>query len=181
MQDTPLPGLVEIERSEISDARGSMSRIFCTEEMAEFGWTKPVAQINRTVTHATGVVRGMHFQRAPHAEMKLVNCLRGAVWDVVIDLRAGSRTFLKWHACELTAANRRALLVPEGFAHGFQALSDDCEMLYVHSAAFASGFEGGLHPQDPMLSIPWPKPIREMSSRDASHPMLDHQFCGVEV
>ena len=135
--------------------------------------TQPVVEIEQ------GAVRGMHFQRPPHAEMKLVTCLHGVIWDVAVDLRAGSSTFLKWHAEELSAENRRALLIPEGFAHGFQALTDNCELLYLHSAPYAREAEAGLNPGDPMLSVVWPLAIAELSSRDAQHPMLNESFAGV--
>ena len=113
--------------------------------------------------------------------MKLVTCLRGAIWDVAVDLRAKSPTFLHWHAEELSAANHRALLIPEGFAHGFQTLCDDCELIYLHSMAYAPEAEAGLNPKDPMLSIAWPLAISELSARDAQHSMLDHQFKGLTL
>ena len=108
-----------------------------------------------------------------------MTCLRGSIWDVAVDLRAGSPTFMQWHAEEISAANHRALLIPEGFAHGFQTLSGDCELIYLHSEAYAREAEAGLNPQDPMLSIGWPLAITELSARDEQHPMLDHHFKGV--
>ena len=111
--DLPLSGLKRVERQNLGDARGFLSRLFCADELAAAGWRKPVAQINQTVTTRRGAVRGMHFQRPPHAEMKLVTCLRGAIFDVAVDLRKGSPTFLRWHAEELSSENRRALLIPE--------------------------------------------------------------------
>lgn len=179
--DTPITGLKVIERQQLGDSRGFLSRLFCADELAAAGWCKPVAQINQTCTQKQGTIRGMHFQRSPHVEMKLVACLHGAVWDVAVDLRAGSPTFMQWHAEELSAANRRALLIPEGFAHGFQTLSDECELLYLHSAPYAPEAEAGLNPKDDMLSITWPLAITEMSARDAHHPMLDHQFKGMTL
>ena len=110
----------------MGDARGFLSRLFCAEELRAAGWTGPIAQINHTHTARKGTVRGMHFQYPPHAEMKLVSCLRGEVWDVAVDIRAGSQTFLRWHAEILSADNGRALLIPQGFAHGFQALTRRC-------------------------------------------------------
>ena len=177
----PLAGLNLIERQRLGDSRGFLSRLFCAEELSAAGWHKPIAQINQTYTAQRGTVRGLHFQHPPHAEMKLVSCLRGAIWDVAVDLRAGSPTFLQWHAQELSAINNRALLIPEGFAHGFQTLSDDCELIYLHSAAHAAGAEGGLSPHDPLLSIAWPLPITELSNRDAQHPMLNHQYKGMTL
>lgn len=179
--DTFIDDLKIIERQQLGDGRGFLSRLFCAEELAAAGWRKSIAQINHTFTQKSGTVRGMHFQHPPHAEMKLVTCLRGAIWDVAVDLRAGSSTFLQCHTEELSAANHRALLIPEGFAHGFQTLSDGCELIYLHSAAYVPEAEAGLNPQDPMLAIPWPGAIAEMSDRDAQHPLLGHQFKGVTV
>lgn len=178
---TPLAGLKVVERQRIGDSRGFLSRLLCTEELAAAGWTKAIAQINHTYTERRGTVRGMHFQRAPHAEMKLVSCLRGEVWDVAVDLREGSATFLHWHAERLSAENNRALLIPEGFAHGFQALTDDVELLYCHSAAYASHAEAGLNPLDARLGIVWPLPVMELSARDAGHPFIGEKTEGVRV
>ena len=177
--DLALDGLKLVERQRLGDARGFLSRLFCAEELGAVGWNWPVAQINHTYTARCGAVRGMHFQSPPDAEMKLVSCIRGEVWDVAIDLRAGSRTFLHWRAERLAAENGRALLIPEGFAHGFQALSDDAELLYCHSAAYNAKVESGLNPRDPKLAIAWPLQITELSARDAQHPLLNEQFAGV--
>jgi dTDP-4-dehydrorhamnose 3,5-epimerase len=179
IRDTPIQGLKTVERQQLGDSRGFLSRIFCTEEMAVAGWHKPVAQINHTFSQKAGTVRGMHFQQSPFSEMKLVTCLRGVVWDVAVDLRGGSPTFLQWYAEEISGENRRAMLIPEGVAHGFQSLSDDCELLYLHSAIYKPEAEAGIHPEDPSLAITWPIAIAEISNRDANHPMLDHQFKGV--
>ncbi len=179
--DTPLSGLKRVQRQLLGDARGYLSRLFCTDELAEAGWHKPIVQINHTFTAEAGTVRGMHYQQPPHAEMKLVHCLRGQVWDVAVDLRAGSPTFLQWHAEMLSAENHVALLIPEGFAHGFQALSPDVEMLYLHSAAYAPQADRGLHVLDPRLAIGWPLPVRGLSPRDAAHPMTDVRFEGVRL
>ncbi len=179
--DLPLAGLKRIERQRLGDARGFLSRLFCAEELGAAGWDKPIAQINHSYTAKRGAVRGMHFQYPPHADMKLVSCLRGEVWDVAVDIRAGSKAFLRWHAEILSADNGRALLIPQGFAHGFQVLSDDAELLYCHSSAYNAAAEGGLNPQDPMLAISWPQQISEMSLRDSQHPMLTEEFAGVAL
>ena len=122
---------MRVQRQPLQDARGLFERMFCADELAAAGWTQPIAQINHSVTRQRGSVRGLHYQRPPHAEMKLVSCLRGEVWDVAVDLRAGSPTFLQWHAEHLSPSNACALLIPPGFAHGFQALTDDAELLIV--------------------------------------------------
>jgi dTDP-4-dehydrorhamnose 3,5-epimerase len=177
----PIPGLKMIQRQHLRDARGFLSRLFCAEELAVAGWTKPVAQINHTGTTRRGTVRGMHFQQSPHAEMKLVTCIRGAVWDVAVDVRVGSPNFLRWHAQLLSDDNDRALLIPEGFAHGFQAISDDAELLYFHSVGYAAEAEMGLNPRDPHLAIAWPLPIAEISEKDAGRPLIENEFDGVRL
>lgn len=177
--EAPLPGLKVIERKRRTDARGFLSRLFCSEEFASIGWTKPIAQINLTSTIGKGTIRGMHFQYQPHAEMKLVSCLHGEVWDVAVDIRTDSPTFLRWHGLHLSADNSKALMIPEGFAHGFQALTDDIELLYCHSTAYFAEAEGGLNPLDPKLAIAWPLPVTEMSDRDKAHPILHNGFAGV--
>jgi dTDP-4-dehydrorhamnose 3,5-epimerase len=176
-----LAGLKLVERQRLGDPRGFLSRLFCLAELGAAGWNKPIAQINHTCTARRGTVRGLHFQWPPHAEMKLVSCIRGEVWDVAVDVRVGSETFLQWHAESLSADNGRALLIPEGFAHGFQALTDDVELLYCHSAAYTATAEAGLNVRDPRLAITWPLPITELSARDAQHPVLNEQFAGVAL
>jgi len=179
--ETPIAGLKVIERKPIGDRRGFLARIFCADQLNVVGWQKPIAQINQTVTKKRGSVRGMHYQNTPHAEMKLVSCLQGEVWDVAIDLRKNSPSFLQWHAEKLSAENCRALLIPEGFAHGFQALSDDCELIYQHSAPYIREAEAGIRPNDPYLDIPWPLDFFEISIRDANHPLINDQFSGIKL
>lgn len=177
--DLPLVGLKRLERQPVRDARGYLARVFCSRDLQKAGWTCSVAQINHSCTARKGTVRGLHFQHPPHAEMKLVSCIRGDVFDVVVDLRKGSQTFLRWHGEHLSAENNRALLIPEGFAHGFQALSDDVELIYCHSAPYHAAAEDGLDPRDPKLGIDWPLPFVELSVRDSRHPRLDDGFPGV--
>ena len=162
------------------DSRGSLTRLFCSKEL-RFLWPGPVMQINQTTTAFKGTVRGLHFQHPPHAEKKLVLCLRGEVWDVAVDLREGSPTFLRWHAECLSTVNRRAMLIPEGFAHGFQALTPEVEMLYFHSAAHCPEAEGGVCPTDPQLGIPWPKIVSLISDKGKSHALLDPGFTGLRI
>ena len=181
LRDTLLPGLTVIIRKPIGDERGFLERLFCAHELARVGWGKPIIQVNRTLTQKRGTVRGMHFQKSPHAEMKLVSCLRGVVWDVAVDLRAGSPTFLKWHAEELSADNYQAMVIPEGFAHGFQTMTDNCELLYFHSAAYAADSEGAVNAIDPKLGIHWPQAITEQSTRDKAHVMLADDFQGLTL
>jgi dTDP-4-dehydrorhamnose 3,5-epimerase len=179
--DLPLSGLKLVEHQRLGDERGFLSRLFCREELRTAGWNKLIAQINHTHTAKCGTVRGMHFQYPPYAEMKLVSCIRGEVWDVAIDVRVGSETFLRWHAERLSAENRRALLLPEGFAHGFQTMTDDAELVYCHSAAYAAQYEAGLNARDHKLAIAWPLQISDMSRRDRELPLLNNQFAGVAL
>lgn len=179
--DTPISGLRIVEHTPLSDERGFLTRLFCAEELQAAGWNRPIAQINQTMTRRVGAVRGLHFQFPPHAEMKLVNCIRGEVWDVAVDLRRGSRTFLKWFGANLSPDNGRALLIPEGFAHGFQTLTPDCELIYFHSCAYHLDSESGVHPEDSRVAVGWPRPITEMSARDRGHPMLPPDFQGIAI
>ncbi|MBC2770595.1 dTDP-4-dehydrorhamnose 3,5-epimerase family protein [Pusillimonas minor] len=178
---TALPGLNVLTRTHIGDSRGWFERIFCVEELQEVLGKRSVVQINRTLTLQRGSVRGMHFQHAPSAEMKFVSCLHGEVFDVAVDLRPESATFLQWHAELLSAHNRKTLAIPEGFAHGFQTLTDNCEMFYLHTAAYNPSAEDGLSPKDPALAIAWPLPLTELSARDAGHPMIAAGFRGVRL
>lgn len=175
----PLPGLMRVQRQRVGDARGHFARLFCAATLAEAGWPGPLAQVNHSHTARAGTVRGLHFQHPPHAEAKLVSALRGRVFDVAVDLRAGSPTFLRWHAEVLDAEAGQALLIPPGFAHGFQALSDGAELLYCHSAAYVPEAEGGLSPLDPRLAIAWPLPPAHLSPRDLGHPPLADTFQGI--
>jgi dTDP-4-dehydrorhamnose 3,5-epimerase len=175
----PLDGLMRVERAKRCDARGFLARIFCAETLRQAGWMKPIAAINHTHSARKGTLRGMHFQHPPHAEMKLVTCIRGEILDVALDLRAGSKSFKGWHAETLSAENGRAMLIPEGFAHGFQALSDDVEILYCHSAAYAPEAEGAVNALDPAFGIHWPLPVSAISERDKAHPMIDDHFRGI--
>lgn len=179
--DLSLSDLKLIRRNPIGDSRGFLCRLFCAEELFAAGWSKPISQINHTLTMKRGAVRGMHFQNPPFAEMKIVTCIRGAVWDVAVDVRAESPTFLHWHAEELSEGNCHAMLIPEGFAHGFQAITDEAELIYCHSSSYNPKAEAGLNPKDPRLAIRWPFAITEISEKDEKHPMIDEHFRGVHL
>lgn len=178
---TPLNGLSLVQRKAIEDDRGFLSRFYCAEEFREAGINKPIAQINHTLTRMKGAVRGLHFQHPPYAEIKLVSCLKGEILDVAVDLRRDSPTFLHWHGDILSASNRKSLLIPEGFAHGFQALTEDCELIYLHTAFYRPEAEGALNVADPRLGIAWPLPIGDLSVRDRGHAFIDIDFQGVVV
>lgn len=181
IDETPIAGVKKIGRTIVGDHRGHFSRLFCREELVLAGWRGSVAQVNFSCTETRGTVRGLHFQFPPTAEMKLVSCTRGEIWDVVVDLRRGSPTFLGWYAEVLSWENAIALLIPEGVAHGFQALQDKCEVIYCHSAAYVPSAEGGCRFDDPAIGISWPLPPINQSPRDRSHPLLTPEFAGVEV
>lgn len=178
---TPLEGLCFLQHRRHEDQRGVFSRIFCEETIAALGHSFHVRQINHSCTLNKGSVRGMHYQYSGTPEAKLITCLRGAVWDVALDLRAGSPTFLQWHAERLEAGDGRSLLVPAGFAHGFQTLTDDAELLYLHSADFAPAQESGFSVHDPRIKISWPLPVINLSERDQRHPLLSDAFTGVTL
>lgn len=179
--DLPLAGLKIVQRKPIEDERGFLSRFYCAEEFANYGFNKPISQINHTLTRNKGAVRGLHYQRPPHAEIKLVSCIKGEIFDLAIDLRKNSPTFLQWHGEVLNDTNQRSLLIPEGFAHGFQTLSEDCELIYLHSAPYVKESEAALNVTDPKLGIEWPLDISELSERDLSHPMIKLDFEGMVV
>lgn len=176
-----LDGLKRVERQPIEDSRGSFVRMFCRDELKAIGWNKSIAQVNFTHTRCRGAIRGLHFQRSPFAEMKLVNCIHGEVWDVAVDLRADSKTFLQWHAEILSSNNGYSLLIPEGFAHGFQALTDNVEMIYLHSERYDPSSEEGLNHDDPVLNISWPLAVTDLSKRDQAHPFLSPEFIGMTI
>lgn len=181
IHQTPIIGLVVVDSEPNIDHRGFFLRLYCQKELQEIVGTRQIMQMNQSHTSDVGAVRGLHYQCKPCAEMKMVRCLRGKVWDVTVDLRAGSPTFLQWHAEELSAANNRMMIVPEGCAHGFQVLEADSDLLYLHTAAYAASAEGGVRPTDPKLSISWPLPVRDVSERDNSHALLTSGFAGLEV
>lgn len=179
--ETNLAGLYVIQRKPIGDSRGFFERFFCAEEFRDIELSKTIVQINHTLTSQKGAVRGMHFQYAPYAETKIVSCLKGKILDVAIDIRHGSPTFLQWHGVELSAENFKSLYVPEGFAHGFQDLTDDCEILYLVTAPYASEHEGALHPEDPSVAVHWPLAISQLSDKDSAIPFITNDFAGVAL
>ncbi len=179
LRETPLSDLVVLERKPRQDSRGWFERVYCQTELQDLGLAKPVLQINRSMTKTSGTVRGMHFQHPPDTEIKLVSCLEGRVFDVAIDLRPDSPTFLQYHGVELSPENNRTIVIPEGFAHGFQTLTDNCELLYCHTANYNSNAEGGVNPADPRIAINWPQKITHLSDRDQALPFLTKTFSGI--
>lgn len=178
---TPIEGVAIVETEVFVDQRGAFARLFCEEALTERVGSRRIVQINNSFTSFSGTVRGMHFQYPPYAEMKLVRCTRGSVWDVAIDLRAESPTFLQWHAVVLNEANARMLIIPEGCAHGFQVLEPGSVLLYLHTAAYAPEAEDGVAYDDPKLGISWPLPVTNLSTRDLCHPPISPNFSGIKV
>jgi dTDP-4-dehydrorhamnose 3,5-epimerase len=171
-------GVRGIQRQELGDARGSLTRLFCAEELAAVGWEKPVAQVNWVENKLRGTVRGLHYQVAPFSEAKILLCMQGEISDVVVDVRRGSKSFLQHVAVKLSAALGQGILIPAGFAHGYQCLTDDVSLLYFHDAAHVAAAERGLSVLDPRLKISWPLPLEHLSKRDLEHAHLDEEFEG---
>jgi len=178
---TPIDGLMVVETGVHTDQRGFFKRLFCREELRELIGDRQIVQINQSCTQNRGAVRGLHYQYMPHAEMKLIRCLKGSVWDVAVDLRAGSESFLQWHAEELSSTNSRMMVIPEGCAHGFQVLEADSELLYLHTEFYQPSVESGVCPTDSELAISWPLPVSDLSERDRTHPPLTTKFTGLTV
>lgn len=180
MQITPLTiaGAFSIKQSVFKDERGQFSRLFCQHALQRILGERELKQVNFSQTAAVGTVRGLHYQNPPHAEMKLIRCVKGEVWDVVVDLRADSPTFLQWHGQTLSQDNGLMMVIPEGCAHGFQVLQSDSELIYFHSAFYAPDDEAGIHPQDAELAINWPLPIQGLSARDQQLPTISAWLAG---
>ncbi len=181
LHSTAIPGLTIIESRRIADARGSFSRLYCNRELAPFLHGESVVQINHSVTNRVGAIRGLHFQHPPAAEIKIVRCIRGEVFDVAVDLRAGSATFLDWFGIALGGDDDRAVAIPAGFAHGFQVLQPESELLYLHSAHYSPELEDGLRYDDPRIGIEWPLDVADLSERDNSHALLPGDFSGISL
>jgi len=176
---TAFKGSFIIDLDLFEDERGWFARTFCKKEFEQIGHTKEWVQLNHSFTKQKGTIRGMHYQIFPFTEIKLVRCISGKVFDVIIDLRKDSATFLQWTGVELSAENKKMLYIPEGFAHGFQTLSDNCELIYHHSQFYQPNVEGAIRYNDPIININWPLPITNISKRDEEHPFLDNNFKGI--
>jgi len=174
--ETDLYGARLIDLEPVRDARGFFSRTFCVKEFAAHGLETSFVQHSLSYSAARGTLRGMHFQTPPHAEVKVVDCVKGAIFDVIIDIRPQSPTFRQWRGFELTAENRRQLYIPAGFAHGFETLSDDAEVRYLISAFYEPSAASGLRYDDPAFAISWPLPIAVISDKDRVWPYFAETF-----
>ncbi len=171
-ETTPIAGLVAVRLERQEDERGSFARLFCRDEFAAHGLATAFVQESLSVTRRAGTVRGMHFQRVPHQEVKYVRCTRGAVHDVVADLRPDSPTYLRWQAFRLEAGGSLSLYIPAGCAHGFQTIEDDCELLYQMDTPYQPAFADGFRFDDPALGIAWPHPVTVIAEKDRAWPPL---------
>lgn len=178
--NTAFEGLYVIEPNTFKDERGAFGRVFCEEEL-RYIFKSNIKQINHSITKEKGTVRGLHFQYEPYAEIKMVKCIKGSVLDVVVDIRKKSPTFLKYFSVELTEQNQKMIYIPKGFAHGFQTLKDNTELLYLHSSIYAPSEEGALNVLDPKLNIKWSLDIINLSQRDKNHPFITNEFEGIEI
>jgi len=176
---TSLKGSYVIVPEPFTDERGWFARTYCKNEFAAIGHNAEWVQLNHSFTKQKGTIRGMHYQLPPFSEIKLVRCIAGGVFDVITDLRKDSATFLQWFGTEISAANKKMMYIPEGFAHGFQTLTDDAELIYHHSQFYAPGVEGGIRFDDQRIKIEWPLAIATMSERDKQFTALDDNFKGL--
>jgi len=171
--ETPIPGVYLIDLEKRGDDRGFFARVFCTNEFREHGLVTEFVQVNNSLTGAKGTLRGMHYQLPPSAETKIVRCIRGALWDCVLDLRPDSLTFGRWFGSELSADNRRMMYVPKGFAHGFLTLENDAEAFYFVDEVYAPQQERIVRWNDPKFAIEWPMQPVSLSDKDANAPDFD--------
>jgi dTDP-4-dehydrorhamnose 3,5-epimerase len=179
--ETKIKDLYVSELELFRDERGFFSRSYCSEALKEIGILKPIKQINHSLTSVVGTVRGMHYQSTPYSEVKMVRCISGEVFDVAVDLRKDSSTFLQWHGEYLNSDNFKMMIIPEGFAHGFQVLKPNSELLYFHTESYIQEAELGVLFNDGKLGIKWPRKITGVSDRDLSHKYITKAFKGVNV
>jgi dTDP-4-dehydrorhamnose 3,5-epimerase len=178
--NTNFEGLWVIETESKSDERGFLTRLFCKNEFDKINFHKEFVQENLTLTKAKGTFRGLHYQVPPHSEAKLVRCISGKVHDIVVDLRKDSKTFLNNFALELDSSKLNMILIPKGFAHGFQTLTDNCMILYLHSNFYNASFERGIRFDDPAINIELPLLVADISERDKNHPLIQKEFEGIK-
>jgi dTDP-4-dehydrorhamnose 3,5-epimerase len=179
--ETKLNGAFIITPDIIKDERGFFARTFCRRDFEDHGLNPNIVQCNISFNKTKGTLRGMHYRARSHAEVKLVRCTAGDIYDVIIDLRPESPTFKQWFAVELSADNRKLLYIPEGFAHGFQTLAENTELIYHHSAFHNPDHERGLRFDDPLLAINWPLPVGMISPKDQRYPLSDINFTGIKI
>lgn len=180
-EKTDLDGVLVVSQNVLKDVRGFFNRLYCRNTFSEYGCNKDIVQINHTLTNLSGTVRGLHFQYPPFAETKIVKCIRGRVYDYIVDVRKNSESFLQHIIVELSEANQQMVIIPEGFAHGFQTMEANTEMLYFHTNYYSNEHEGGVNFADPRLRIGLQLPVAEISERDKNLPFINNSFTGVTL
>ncbi len=181
IRPTELDNVFVVDADKFIDRRGVFTRCYCEKELSALIGNRRIVQVNLSRTLALGAVRGLHFQHPPYSELKLVRCIKGRVWDVAVDLRASSHTFLRWQAVELSSEDANMIVIPEGYAHGFQTLEADSELMYLHTAFYEPTAEGGILYNDPSINIQWPVAVTEISDRDRQHPCIGRDFQGIRL
>ena len=179
--DTKISKLLVGKRSKFENNVGTFERLYCKNEFKNIGFLSEVVQINKNFTYHAGTLRGLHFQFPPFAEEKIITCLKGSVYDVALDIRKDSPTFLHWHGEVLSESNNKCVFIPKGFAHGFLTLEDNCEILYFHSEFYSQENEGGILYNDPRINIKWPNKVKYLSDRDKKHLFLEQSFKGIVI
>ncbi len=180
-KETILKDSYIIDLNCFNDERGWFARTFCKKEFIQIGHKKEWVQLNHSFTKNKGIIRGMHYQLPPYKEIKLVRCISGEVFDVIIDLRKESPTFLKWYGTILSAKNKMMIYIPEGFAHGFQTLTDDCELIYHHTQYYTPEADSGVRFDDPIFNINWVLPPEMLSEKDRTYKLIDNTFKGINL
>jgi dTDP-4-dehydrorhamnose 3,5-epimerase len=180
-RETSLKGAFLIELNPFTDNRGLFVRTFCKKEFESIGHNQEFVQFNHSITNRKGSIRGMHYQLPPFSEIKLIRCIRGSVYDVIIDIRKNSPTFLNYCPVELSEQNMLSLYIPEGFAHGFQTLEDNSQLIYHHTAYYTPGYEAGIRYNDPAVGIKWPLSACVIAEKDMNHPLLNKSFKGIQL
>jgi dTDP-4-dehydrorhamnose 3,5-epimerase len=178
---THLGDILVIKPRILEDNRGLFTRTFCKAEFSKFGFHKDFVQFNHSFNKECGTIRGMHFQRTPHTESKLIRCIQGSVYDVAVDLRKHSPTFLQYFGIELSEKNMYSVLIPDGFAHGFQALEDNSTLIYHHTAYYTPNADAGIRHDDPAINIQWPLTAINLSLKDREYPLINHIFEGIDL
>jgi dTDP-4-dehydrorhamnose 3,5-epimerase len=179
IEELSIPGLLRITLNQSKDNRGSFLKVFNMNDLGRYLGGKNIMQINHSITSEPGSLRGMHYQYGSFSETKIIRCIRGKVFDVVVDLRKNSKTFMKYASVELSETQKDLILVPEGCAHGFQVLEPNSELLYCHTAPYEKSHEGGIRYDDPQIGIKWPMPVVNISERDKRHALLPVDYEGL--
>lgn len=179
--ESPLEGSYIIEPEPFIDGRGLFYRMFCKKEFEQIGFKKEIVQINHSLTRQVGAIRGMHYQIPPVSEIKIIRCIKGAVYDVIIDIRTHSPTFRMWYGIEISKKNMKMVFIPEGFAHGFQVIDGPAELIYHHTEFYSPSHERGLRFDDPLLAINWPLNVTVVSEKDRNYSLINNNFIGVKI